>query len=136
MPNILNANKAINAIKGLLDNGFDYAKKESGMFGGVIGSARAIKNGGGATREMASIIEQGADGKFNHVASEFSRGSIWDEVKNAHRAVGDEMSIGGYSASKMAGSYMAASAAGRLATGGGLFKDNGGNTDVIGLPLI
>ena len=38
--------------------------------------------------------------------------------------------------SKIAKGYMAASAAARVATGGGLYKDNQGNTNVVGIPFI
>lgn len=37
---------------------------------------------------------------------------------------------------KIAGAYIGASTAGRIATGGGLYKDRAGNTNVIGLPFI
>lgn len=37
---------------------------------------------------------------------------------------------------RVAGTFMATSAAGRIATGGGLYKDKNGNTNIIGLPFI
>jgi len=37
---------------------------------------------------------------------------------------------------KIAGSYIGVSAATRIATGGGLYKDKNGNTDIIGIPFI
>lgn len=36
----------------------------------------------------------------------------------------------------IAGSYVGVSAVGRLATGGGVYKDGSGNTDLIGVPLV
>lgn len=39
-------------------------------------------------------------------------------------------------AGTVAGSYLGLSAAGRIATGGGLYKDSDGNTDLIGVPFI
>lgn len=36
----------------------------------------------------------------------------------------------------IAGGYMGVSAAGRVASGGGLYRDSDGNFDVIGVPLI
>ena len=46
----------------------------------------------------------------------------------------------GYQYSKIAGDtaigYMGLSAIGRIATGGGLYKDSDGNTDIIGIPFI
>lgn len=40
------------------------------------------------------------------------------------------------SKTKMAGTFVGASAAGRIATGGGVMKDKNGNTNVIGIPFI
>lgn len=37
---------------------------------------------------------------------------------------------------KIAGSYIGVSAAARVATGGGLYKDKNGNTNVAGVPFI
>ena len=49
-------------------------------------------------------------------------------------------SNGSYSGTKIAGTiaggYMGVSAAGRIATGGGLYRDSSGNFNVIGVPLI
>lgn len=39
-------------------------------------------------------------------------------------------------AGAFAGTYMGLSAAGRVASGGGLYRDSGGNFDIIGVPLI
>lgn len=37
---------------------------------------------------------------------------------------------------RVAGTFVGASAAARLATGGGLYKDRNGNTNIIGIPFI
>lgn len=37
---------------------------------------------------------------------------------------------------KIAGAYIGASAGARIATGGGLYKDRNGNTNLMGLPII
>lgn len=37
---------------------------------------------------------------------------------------------------KIAGSYIGVSAAARVATGGGLYRDKNGNTNLIGVPFI
>lgn len=41
-----------------------------------------------------------------------------------------------YNPAKIAGGYMGASAGARVVTGGGLYKDRAGNTNIIGLPFI
>lgn len=43
---------------------------------------------------------------------------------------------GSYDMKKIAGSYMVGAGAVRLATGGGLYKDGAGRTDIVGIPLI
>lgn len=43
---------------------------------------------------------------------------------------------GSFNAGKIAGSFVGASAAARIATGGGLTRDRHGNTNIIGVPFI
>ena len=43
---------------------------------------------------------------------------------------------GQYDMKKIAGSYMVGAGAARVATGGGLYKDRNGNSDIVGVPLI
>ena len=37
---------------------------------------------------------------------------------------------------KIAGSFLGAAVAGRVLTGGGLYKDGNGNTNIVGLPFV
>lgn len=55
-----------------------------------------------------------------------------EALKKAHYKDGTET----LSKTKMAGTYIGVSAAGRVATGGGVMKDKNGNTNVIGIPFI
>ncbi len=57
--------------------------------------------------------------------------SISQSITNAHTD-----SSGKLRYDRVAGSFMAASAAARVATGGGLYKDRNGSTNVIGVPFI
>lgn len=61
---------------------------------------------------------------------------FFDHVKLAHM----DMKTGEYSAKKIAGSaaatYVTGASAFRLASGGGIYKDKDGNTDIIGIPGI
>lgn len=41
-----------------------------------------------------------------------------------------------WNAGKIAGSYLGASAAYRIASGGGVYKDGNGNTNLIGVPFV
>ena len=42
----------------------------------------------------------------------------------------------GWNVGKIAGSYIGASAAGRVLSGGGAYKDGRGNTNLIGVPFV
>lgn len=42
----------------------------------------------------------------------------------------------GWNYGKIAGSYIGVAAAGRIATGGGLYRDGNGNTNLIGVPFV
>lgn len=112
---LLEANKAINA----------FNNKTGGFLGGITGTVDRMR-----PQKMIGPLRPGE--RRQRVPGV----GFFDAVREAHKATGNEMSIGGYSAKKIAGSYIAASAAGRIATGGGIYKDKDGNTDVIGIPLI
>lgn len=42
----------------------------------------------------------------------------------------------GWNNKKIAGSFLGASAVGRIATGGGVYKDGNGNTNLVGVPFV
>lgn len=115
----LAANKSINEAFG-------------GMFSGITKSVEYAVNGktiAGAGRSLKT-------GASAAVKSNKKLGLV-DSVLEAHKgAPGAIDTIGGYSGRKIAGSYIGVSAAGRVASGGGVYKDSSGNTDVIGIPLI
>lgn len=43
---------------------------------------------------------------------------------------------GGWNIGKIAGSYIGVSAAARIASGGGIYKDRNGNANLIGVPFV
>ena len=51
-------------------------------------------------------------------------------IKKGHMT-GDKVDM-----KKVAGTYVAASVAGRVATGGGLYRDKDGNVNLPGIPFI
>lgn len=61
---------------------------------------------------------------------------FWDNMKIAHM----DLAKGEYSKKKVLTSagtaYVGAMAAGRVLSGGGIYRDKDGNTDIIGLPII
>lgn len=81
---------------------------------------------------------------FGQKTGDFLGGGIRETYKNMTEK---EMSLGkaikqGHtvdgkiSAKRIAGTYVTASAVGRVATGGGITKDRNGNTNLIGIPFI
>jgi hypothetical protein len=60
--------------------------------------------------------------------------------RTAKKVVGEDgvekMVPGDLNVGKIAGSYIGASAAYRVLSGGGVFKDRNGNTNVIGIPFV
>ena len=81
---------------------------------------------------------QAINGLADTYGNLFGKGKIEGEdfftaIKRAHTKgnLGKELSFG-----RIAGSAVGVGAAARIATGGGLYKDKNGNTDVIGIPFI
>ena len=73
--------------------------------------------------------------------------AMWGGVRDTHAAVKGGQSVSqaltaGYMngdklrMDRVAGTFVGASAAARMATGGGLYKDRNGSTNIIGLPFI
>lgn len=60
-----------------------------------------------------------------------SQGSLTKAAKTVYQDDAGKWMYG-----NIAGSYIAASAATRIATGGGLYRDGNGNNDIIGIPGI
>ena len=60
-----------------------------------------------------------------------SQGSIINAAKSVYQDDAGKWMYG-----NIAGSYIAASAATRIATGGGIYRDGQGNNDIIGIPGI
>lgn len=59
-------------------------------------------------------------------------GARWDNIV-MNKGKEDEWRLSGR---RVAGAFVGASAFGRLASGGGIYKDADGNTDIIGIPFI
>lgn len=112
---LLKSNKAINA----------FDSKVGGFLGGVSGTLDRM-----LPKRMVGPL---AAGEKRGVSEGMG---FFDAVNEAHKAAPGQMAIGGYSAKKIAGSYLGVSAAARVASGGGVYKDNNGNTDLIGIPFI
>lgn len=71
-------------------------------------------------------------------AKEMATGShkVGEAAKKAGYKYINEAGKEAYNYKKIAGGYLSASSTARIATGGGLYKDRAGNTNVIGIPFI
>jgi hypothetical protein len=78
--------------------------------------------------EAASRI-LGGEGISNSLVKTFAKNAVEKDGK----LVADEA---GYNYGKIAGSYLGVAAAGRVLTGGGIYKDGNGNTNLIGVPFV
>lgn len=116
----MEANKAIKAIKkvyGSLKDDFTQALDER-----IV----KIANKNGASEEMQAVrAAQG--GKFSNLDRATS---LMYNSETGERELLKRGAIG------IAGGYMGLSAAGRIATGGGLYRDSDGNFDIIGIPIV
>lgn len=70
-------------------------------------------------KDVYDVIKRGLDGE-----------DLGEVVKSIYKE-GDNWNTG-----RIAGSYLAASSAARIATGGGLTRDRNGNNNIIGIPGI
>lgn len=83
---------------------------------------------------------EAAKGIFDGIENVLSRGKgesaekLTDAIIRAHHK-GNVME-NGISAARVAGSIFGVSTAYRLASGGGIYKDRNGNTNVAGIPFI
>ena len=80
------------------------------------------KNMGGSIEVGARLMGKGGYKKADGITDALSK-----TFKNGE---------GSLNYGKIAGSYIGVSAAARVATGGGLYKDRNGNTNIAGVPFI
>ena len=76
------------------------------------------------------FVGQGAMNAYRFGKESINSGSITGAAEKVFKD-GDNWNVG-----RIAGSYIAASGATRIATGGGLYRDGNGNNDIIGIPGI
>ena len=69
-----------------------------------------------------------------HSNMKLNNDTLVDAVKKVYSKNAD--GTGGLAYGKIAGSYLTAAAGYRVATGGGVYKDGNGNTNLIGVPFV
>lgn len=98
-----------------------------------IRKSAQIENGFRSTKltaghKVGSFLGSGTRETIEHMKNKDNFGTA---LKKAHTT-----EAGRIDAKKVAGTYIAASSVGRIASGGGLMKDKNGNSNLIGIPFI
>lgn len=126
--NIIKSNIPIGKIDRGIRNRIDERMVSSGGIRKAMGF-KTIHAGEGVYERGGKMLDMGGTGSFGSDVSNFDRAkSLYYNKDGSY----NKTMIGG----TIAGAYMGVSAAGRIATGGGLYKDSDGNTDIIGVPFI
>lgn len=129
---ILSSNKPINPI----DRTMSWIRK---MADDRIAGSKAIKEELGyekVGKSRTKISKDGEELKYSKKTGYGDKMSDWDRAK----AMVKDKKTGKYSPTRIAaaglGAYAVPATAGRLASGGGIYKDSQGNTDIMGIPFI
>ncbi|MBM6761662.1 hypothetical protein [Megamonas hypermegale] len=128
---ILEGNKAINEIKSLKDNPEEYFSGVKSLWNNQYNvnnySKTALNKAGVNIDKGSNIIYDGEQNMTN---------LTWaNKLKLAHLNKDGTWNKKAIAGSALMG-YTGLSSVGRLASGGGLYKDSDGNFDIIGLPII
>lgn len=100
------------------------------LWGNVQLQRQAQEAGKAAFADMAFVNGKGVRRTKNVAGKGYMR-AIENTFRNADGSVNYKRAAGA-----AAGTYMGISAAGRIVSGGGLYRDSGGNFDIIGVPFI
>lgn len=105
-------------------NQLKYAKK-----GKIV--AQATKTKGVQNPTMLNKVGDAVWGGIRDTKTAVKGGQSISQALTTGYMNGDKLNMG-----RAAGTFVAASAGARIATGGGLYKDRNGSTNIIGLPFI
>ena len=111
----------------------DVLSKAGKNFGDAMESAVTGKKTNGTNEAISSISNftgaAEAAGRFMR-SGNFSE-ALSDTFKHQSGDMKGQLNVG-----KIAGSYLGAAAAGRVITGGGVYKDGQGRTNLVGVPFV
>lgn len=119
---------AKNAEKGMrINNNIKRVPSKSKVVMEPTTSAKVGNWAGGGTRDSIKAYKNMGD----------SDKSMIDAIKKGHKKVGaDGKLLEDYDMGKIAGTTFSVGVAGRIATGGGLYRDRYGNVNLPGVPFI
>lgn len=136
----------LRATAGIMD-GLDPKKTLKYVDKATAKTSRAYKYGKGTTNFLAGGIRD-TIGNMSKVDASGKGMKFGEAIKTAHKSVVKDANGKAiinkatgkaemkYNAGKIAGSVMGVSMAGRVVTGGGLYRDKNGNVNLPGIPFI
>lgn len=92
----------------------------------------ASRSSGAANPTSIETVFNGPNSLARKLFKSSHEGARWDNIV-MNKGKDDEWRLSGR---RVAAGFVGASAFGRLASGGGIYKDADGNTDIIGVPFI
>lgn len=122
--------------------GFEQMEKGvKGLFGGV----GEFKNIFASNEAINKINTQGAGDWLTGIPRAVSNyrsenssthGNLIDSIKYAHGNLNDKGEFSGYNIGAIAGSVLTAGVGYRALSGGGLYRDQNGETNIAGVPFV
>lgn len=91
------------------------------------------RSSGAANPTSIETVFNGPNSLARRLFESTHEGARWDNIVMNKGKEGEQWSLSGR---RVAAGFVGASAFGRLASGGGIYKDADGNTDIIGIPFI
>ena len=93
----------------------------------------ASRSSGAANPTSIETVFNGPNSLARRLFESTHEGARWDNIVMNKGKEGEQWRLSGR---RVAAGFVGASAFGRLASGGGIYKDADGNTDIIGIPFI
>ena len=117
-------------ISKLLSNEVKTSMKNYNLYDAL---EMASRSSGAANPTSIETVFNGPNSLARRLFESSHKGPRWDNIVMNKGKEGDEWSLSGR---RVAAGFVGASSLGRLASGGGIYKDADGNTDIIGIPFI
>jgi len=101
---------------------------------GILEGNKAINSLFGGVEWIGRIL----DNQGNSLSRTFKQGSkeIMEQFGDNPDELAKRLSKADWDTGKIAGAYMGTAALGRVASGGGVYRDKSGNANLIGVPFV
>lgn len=108
-------------------------EKVQGAVNTLAGAIESVSRSSGAANPTSiETVFNGPNSLARRLFESSHEGARWDNIV-MNKGKEDKWRLSGR---RVAAGFVGASAFGRLASGGGIYKDADGNTDIIGVPFI